>query len=103
MEWWRKGRTTKEAPLYGEPLLCLYGVLSGVSTVVLCTSGITYLMLVLLHHLFLFGVIGEWEWGFVLMILGRSETLLKVEVSVLAADFLVVVSEYITYMVLARI
>lgn len=66
-------------------------MLSGVSAIVLCASGVAYLVLVLLHHLFLSRMVREGELRFILVILGRSETLLKVEVSVLAAYIVVVV------------
>lgn len=82
--------------------MCLYGVLSGLSAVALCTSGITYLVLVLLHHLLLFGVIREGELRFILVSLGWSETLFKVEVSVLAAYAFVVFKELSKYMVGCR-
>ena len=69
------------------------------AAVVLCTSGVAYLMLILLHHLFLLGMIRVRERGLVLMICRRSETLLKVEVSVLAAYVLVVFHEFMPYRV----
>lgn len=53
-------------------------------------------MLILLHHLFLLGMIRVRERGLVLMVCRRSETLLKVEVSVLAAYALVVVFEFMS-------
>lgn len=67
--------------------------------VVLLAPVVINLMLVLEHHLFLFRMIREWERGFVFMICRWSETLLKVEVSVLAPYVLVVVFELLVHRV----